>query len=215
MVLRQMQELLAGIYDLPLAHDVYDFLVTDRRELPAGAHAPGPGDEQLFVAPDGDSVRVSLYLDPRVLERLQQHNPVDALHAGNLADYWTALEGVSHFVYLAWNAAHDRPVSLLELETQAEVDKYIGSCWLLRRQSPERFPAEVHSLLFEQTRVDPGVAPERVELYRSASRHAARFCRRIERLLRDSRADAKRDLSAELRRFYRLSDVRKLAHCLK
>ncbi len=49
---------------------------------------------------------------------------------------WTALEGVSHFVYLAWNAGHDKPVSLLELEMQAEVDKYVGSYWLMRRQLP-------------------------------------------------------------------------------
>ena len=27
----------------------------------------------------------------------QAANPLQALHAGNLADYWTALEGVSHF----------------------------------------------------------------------------------------------------------------------
>ena len=26
-----------------------------------------------------------------------------------------------------------------------------SSCWLLRRQSPQRFPAELHSLLFERT----------------------------------------------------------------
>ena len=65
------------------------------------------------------------------------------LHDGNVADYWTALEGVSHFLYLAWNAGHDKPVSLLELEMQAEVDKYVASYWLMRRQFPGRFPAEL------------------------------------------------------------------------
>lgn len=211
MVLRQLQELLAGIYDVDVSHDVYDFLVTDRRSLPPAGAAQS--DEQLLVAPDGDALGVSLYLDPQVLERLQRSNPLEALHEGNLADYWTALEGVSHFVYLAWNAGFDRPVSLLELEMQAEVDKYVGSCWLLRSQSPRRFPAEVHGLLFGRAKVDPRLAADRMELYRQASDWAARFCRRIERQLRAARAGSPAaELMTELRRFYRLSDVRKVAH---
>lgn len=211
MVLRQLQDQLAGIYDVDLPHDVYDYLVTDRSQLPAALRAQA-AEEQLLVASEGDEVGVSLYLDPALLERLQRSNPLEALHAGNLADYWTALEGVSHFVYLAWNAGFDRPVSLLELEMQAEVDKYVGSCWLLRDQGPGRFPAEVHRLLFERTRIDPRVAPERIELYRAASDYAARFCRRIERLLRDSPRELTGEVMAELRRFYRLSDTRKVAH---
>lgn len=211
MVLRQLQELLAGIYDVEVAHDVCDFLVTDRHRLPPAADA-SQSDEQLFVADEGDSVGVSLYLDPQLLERLQRSNPLEALHAGNLADYWTALEGVSHFVYLAWHAGFDRAVSLLELEMQAEIDKYVGSCWLLRRQSPQRFPAEVHRLLFERARLDPRLSAERAALYRAASGYAERFCRRIERLLRGTHTESSGELVAELRRFYRLSDLRKVAH---
>ena len=79
---------------------------------------------------------LSLYLDPALLRRLAAADPLERLHGGNVADCLTALEGVSHFLYLVWNASHDRPVSLLELEMQAEVDKFIVSHWLLRRQVP-------------------------------------------------------------------------------
>ena len=211
MILRQLQDLLGGIYDVSLAHDVYDFLVTDRGALPAIARRV-PSDEQLIVAADGDHVGVSLYLDPQLLARLGQANPIRALNQANVQDYWTALEGVSHFVYLAWNAAHDKPVSLHELELQAEIDKYVASWWVLRAQLPERFPAELLRLLFERTRIDPELAAGKVELYRSASRYAEKFCRRIERLLRSAAAHGEREVLAELRRFYRFSDVRKLAH---
>ena len=34
MVLQQLQELLAGIYDLPMQYKVYDFLFTERERLP-------------------------------------------------------------------------------------------------------------------------------------------------------------------------------------
>ena len=211
MILREIQQLIGGIYDVSIAHDVYDFLVTDRGRLPQAARA-NLTDEQLIVAHESDAIGVSLYLDAALLERLQRADPTRVLNQANIADYWTALEGVSHFLYFAWNASHDRTVSLLELELQAEIDKYMGSYWLLRRQQPGRFPLELPRLLFERTRIDPALAAGRDQLYRSASWYAAKFCRRIEQVLRGRAADAEQQVLTELRRFYRLADARKLAH---
>ncbi len=216
MILKRLQDLIGGIYDVSIAHDVYDFLVTDRNCLPAAARTGAPTDEELIVAQpanaDGGEIAMSLYLDPELLERLDRADPMERLHDGNVADYWTALEGVSHFLYLAWNAGHDKPVSLLELEMQAEVDKYVASYWLMRRQFPDRFPAELMRLLFERTRIDPRLAAGRENLYREASRYAEKFCRRLERSLRNARGLSHAQVLAELRRFYRLTDARKVAH---
>jgi hypothetical protein len=209
MLLSRLQSFIGDIYDVSIGHDVYDFLVTDRAHLPASARG-GTAEEELIVAEPGggsDEVRLSLYLDPALLARLAREDPLLRLHAGNVADYWTALEGVSHFLYLAWNAAHDKPVSLLELEMQAEVDKYVGSYWLLRQQFPGRLPAELRRLLFARTHVDPR-AGARAHVYREASRYAERFCGRLEQTLA-RRADG--PVLAELRRFYRLTHTRKRA----
>jgi hypothetical protein len=212
MILRQIQNLIGGIYDVTVAHDVYDFLVTDRGHLPAAARGSAT-DEQLIIAQESDACGVSLYLDPALLERLKQADPIRKLDEENVADYLTALEGVSHFVYFAWNAGHDKSVSILELELQAEIDKYIASYYLLRQQFPDRFPAELMRVLFERTRIDPTIAGNRVEIYRAASRYAEKFCRRLERSLRDSeRSEIAQPVMAELRRFYRLTDTRKRAH---
>jgi len=210
MVVQQLQGLLSGIYDLPLPYDVCDFLFTDRERLPAGARDSGT-DEQVLVREDGEGAAVGVYLDAQLLRRLAEANPLLALNAGNIADYWTALEGVSHFLYLAWHGGHDRPVSLLELELQAEIDKYVTSWWLLSEQQPQRLPRELHPLLFERTRVDSALAGDRVELYREANRYAARFCRRLERQLSGA-ARVRQEVLAELRRFYRLSRERKMRH---
>lgn len=213
MILKRLQDFIGDIYDVSIAHDVYDFLVTDRQHLPAAARTSGPTDEELIVAePEEGEIAMSLYLDPLLLERLDRADPMERLHEGNVADYLTALEGVSHFVYLAWNAGHDKPVSLLELEMQAEVDKYVGSYWLLRRQLPDRFPAELLRLLFERTRIDPRLAAGRESLYREASRYAEMFCRRLERSLRGARDASQAEVLTELRRFYRLTNARKVAH---
>lgn len=232
MILRQLQQLIGGIYDVSITHDVYDFLVTNRTQLPPSVRE-STSDEELLVAQRADegtgSVAVSLYLDPALLARLQHSNPMVKLDEGNVADYWTALEGVSHFLYFAWNAGHDKPVTLLELELQAEIDKYVASYLLLRQQYPGRFPRELLHVLFERTRIDPILAKGRESLYRTATRHAERFCRELARSLSASssrpaygpecRSECRppgslmeRGVLAELRRFYRLTDARKVAH---
>src|SRR5260221_10335546 len=131
MVVRQLQSLRGGIYDVPLAQDVAQFLLRDRSVLPGALPATNT-EEQLLVAEDADGVSIGLFLDPAVLERLAEANPLEALNGGNLADYWTALEGVSHFVYLAWNAAPHRPGGLLQLPLQAEIHQYLAHFLLLR-----------------------------------------------------------------------------------
>ena len=104
MVVRQLQTLLAGIYDVPVAHDVAEFMLTDRSALPLEFRAV-PTDEQLLVAEHDDGMALGLFLEPAVLARLDAANPLAVLNGANLADYWTALEGVSHFLNMRRGSA--------------------------------------------------------------------------------------------------------------
>ncbi len=221
--LASLQGALADLYDLTATPDVADYLLTDRglADLAGTGDCEGrlrDSDEQLIVAEEGDTVSLGLYIDAQVLERLARRDPLAALTTENLGDYLTAAEGVSHFVYVAWNAGHDKPVTLLELELQAEVDKYVLGVWLLRAQGAGRFPRELHRALFERTRVDPRAAGARAGLYRKASEYAARFCRRLGARLEHTRraaspgGGAMRDWLAEVRRFYRWGNARKMEH---
>jgi hypothetical protein len=209
--LERLEALLTGIYDLDIGCRVEDFLVTDRQSLP-GECRDAPGDEQLFVSTVDDELCMSLYLDPALLERLEANDPSEGLNGGNVADCWTALEGISHFLCVAHNAGHDRPVSRLALELQAEIDKYVASFALLRQRHPRRFPAELHTLLFRRARIDPALAAGHEPIYRRASREAARFCARLEPRLRSLCRRGDGSWLGELRRFYRLSDFGKLRH---
>lgn len=211
--LGRLEALLRGIYDLDPDCHIGDFLVTDRQALPDACRG-APGDEQLYVAAAGDELCLSLYLDPALIGRLERADPSEELNEENVADCWTALEGISHFLCVVHHAGHDRSVSRLTLELQAEIDKYVASFLLLTRRAPRRFPAELHALLFRRARVDPALAGKHEPLYRSASRYAARFCSRLEPRLRAlcRRGDRGRDTGwlAELRRFYRLGDLGKM-----
>lgn len=209
--LERLELLLTGIYDLRVSCRVTDFLVTERQQLPPSCSA-APGDEQLFVTTAGEELCMSLFLDPAMLNRLQSHDPNEELDHRNVADCWTAIEGISHFLCVAHHAEHDRPVSLLTLELQAEIDKYIASFLLLGRHEPRRFPAELHTLLFRRTRIDSRLAAGRESLYRRASRFAAKFCARLEPRLRAMCQSGDRRWLIDLRRFYRLTDFGKLRH---
>ena len=214
MLLRELQNLLAGLYDAPAEHDVYDFLITDAAHAAAlqGAVAAPSTDEQLLVVEEEDGVGISLYLDRAVIERLAARCPLQSLADENLADFCTALEGVSHFHYLVWCAGRERHVSLLELELQAEVDKYVSALQLMLQQRAGRFPAELFERLFDRTAFLPHLPPHERTRYEEAHRFAARFCRRLEeRFLRRRRARPEA-LLAELRTFYRLGRHAKLRH---
>jgi hypothetical protein len=211
MLLRELQALLNRLYDTRVEADVYDFLVTDPNALPA-AHNAAKSDEQLLVRQQGDTIDVALYLAREVLERLSTRDPMRRLDAHNIADYWTALEGVSHFQYIAWNAHHDRAVSLHELEVQAEVDKYAVTLFVLGAQHAGRFPARLHEWLFARARIDGDLTGPRRELYASANRYAARFCALLERrFLKRGRLRCEA-LVRELRAFYRMTHAPKIRH---
>jgi len=216
MVLRGLQSLLGRLYDVNPGYDVYDFLVTDRRALSGvvpenDRRAP---DEELLLAEMTDGAAVALYIDPSVLQRLESADPLGALTEENLADYCTALEGVSHFLYSTWRLEGDAPVSLLELETQAEVDKYAATVFLLADQQGGGYPQRVHQRLFDRVNFDERLEPEQYDRYRTAHRCAANYCRRLESRF-VSRGEAQVEaLVRELRRFYRLGSAAKLRHAL-
>jgi hypothetical protein len=213
-LLRELQSMLAGLYDAPAEHDVHDFLITDAAHAAAllGAVGPPATDEQLLVAEDGEGLELSLYVDRQVLERLLGRCPLRELSDANLADYCTALEGVSHFHYLVWNAARARQVSLLELELQAEVDKYASALRLLLAQRGGRFPGELFERLFDRASFLPSLEPEQRARYEEAHRYAARFCRRLEERFLRRRQARPEAMVAELRAFYRLGRHAKLRH---
>jgi len=208
-LLQQFQSILAGIYDLPAGEDVSHYLLTDRASLPAGLHS-SPSEEHLLVAEQHDGLALGLFLAPELLARLARHDPREGLVGGNLADCWTALEGVSHFTYLGFHAQHDRPVSLHELELQAEVDKFVCCLWLLAEQQPTRSPAGLHHLLFARSHVDIVRAGERAPMYRRASGWAARYCGRLAGRARTAARSLPPAALGELRRFYRLTNGGKL-----
>lgn len=206
-----MQNLLGRLYDVPIEYDIHDFLVTDRRRATAmaGGHL-SLADEHVLIAEEVEGPRLTVFIDETVLTRLSQRNPLQALDERNLSDYCTAFEGVSHFQYLTWCLQRGRLVSLLELELQAEIDKYVSALMLRMSQKSGCFPADLHASLFLRIGFLAELDDESLRRYREASRCAAHFCRRLdERYWRPRRRRPEAWL-AEIRRLYRCGHHEKL-----
>ena len=205
-----LQSLLADVYHVDLEHDVRDFLVTDPRFLALSTSDDGRvAGEKLLVRQDGDDLDLALFLDDDLLARLAERDPVAALGEENLADFCLALEGVSHFLYLAWNALADRSVTLLELELQAEIDKYIAARVLLARQQSVHLGA-LFQRLFDGPVFADNLSPGELQRYRDATRFAGAYVRSLE--ARYDPGHPAPEMTRELRDFWRLPQPDKLSH---
>ena len=201
---QRLQTLLAHLNDAPVTVRATDFLLTDREQVQQLTDEPPTTDEQVLVSHKQDELHLALYIDRRVLDTLAAQDPFAQLDECNLQDFCTALEGISHFHYLIWSAERRREVSLLELELQAEVDKYASAMLLSLRQSHGRFPRDLHARLFHRVAFAAGLQEEHRRRYQEANRQAAYFCRVIdERFLTRRQAQPEAWL-ASLRHFFRL-----------
>jgi len=205
-LLNQMQSLIAELNDLPVTHDVNQFLI--------GSGNSAASDEQVLVAETDDGAELGVYIDSNVLLRLQHCDPMLKLCDANLADFCTALEGVSHFQYLVWCMQHGRAVSLIELELQAEVDKYSIALWLLLQQTQGRFPGGLHMRMFSQVSFAKELDKTGLQRYQEANRCAAYYCQYTDRKFLSCRQRRVDCWLRELRNFYRCSHHAKLRRAL-
>jgi len=210
MRLNTLQKLLERIYRVEVNLDVEDFLITDpdlARRLDTSVN-PRESKEKLLVSQQDDHLDLALFLDASVLARLSDDNPLVSLHSENFVDFLLAVEGVSHFLYLIWNAGADRGVTLLELEMQAEVDKFVTAASLWKRQGKGLMSSELRYCLFEAPAYDAALDEVQRQRYEDANHYAGKYCLRLEtRYLKKARAG---EMMEELRRFYRLTQGEKI-----
>ncbi len=210
MLLAELQNGLAALYETPIEHCVTDFLVTDARLAAAldDARTPQTNAERLLLRQSDDCLDISLYIDARVLAALADSDPYEHLGGDNLNDFLIALEGVSHFNYVIWNARHQRQVTQLELELQAEVDKYVTALMLLDEQGTVPDADAFHGTLFEAVVFDTGGDADSEQRYREANRYAGKYCHGLSRRFPGQHREP--SFINELRRFYRLPQNEKI-----
>ena len=225
-VLGRLQKGLESLYRVETRLEVESFLISegDRRDLGV---ARAPREQLLFSqGRDQDEVRIGLFLDRGVVSNLEKNDPARGLDESNFADFCLAVEGVSHFVYLALCAAGDRSVSALELELQAEVDKF-ACCLLVGRggrglgggrvadgandnAADDPDARALRTRLYEDISFSTDLDRDEHDRYRVANQEARRYTQTLSRTF--VAQDRLSDMLPELRRFYRLGLGAKLGH---
>lgn len=175
-MLRTIQAHLEAIYQIQ-APDVCRFLV----DAEAVSALLGPGvrttDEWVLVRQDGDDIDLAVYIAQEHLQRLQEMDSPGQAVEQCFSSFCTATEGISHFLMLIDRARREEPVRMLELELQAEIDKFV-SAWL-------HHPARAQQLLwqlFHGAALSAGLSDIERCRYREAGRLAATYCAHLEAL---------------------------------
>lgn len=206
-----LQDELETIYGVE-APRVHEFLVG--LETARAAGCPPRAPEELLVLEEADGVALGLYLDDGVMAAAAGADPHDRrprlTARGALGGLACATEGVSHFVYLSTRAAAGRPVSLLELEVQAEVDKFVLLVLHLWRRGLRRMSPALRRRLFERVRYHAHLGADGLHRYQEANRLGGGYARWLEeRFVSECDLDG---LLRELRRSYRLGGREKLGY---
>jgi hypothetical protein len=206
----RVQEHLEAIYGITCAARAEVFVVDT--EAAAQLGATGRCEEELLVHEGEEELELALYLAPALLHRLKPYEggPMASLLERELDGYCQVAEGVSHFVYVTHTAVHGRTVSLLELEAQAEVDKF-ALCLLHRwGEGVGAWAEELRRRLFDQVSYREKLSKAERWRYEEANRLSRNFCtrlmghvagRRLERLLSDLRYAYRLGAEAKLRHF--------------
>jgi len=195
--LARVQRGLESLYRVDTGVDVHDFVI-DAVTRDGLAPARRPREQLLVCEADGE-MALALYLDPAALANLARHDPGHRLGEENFGDFLLAVEGVSHFVLAIWRAQAARPISQLELELQAEVDKYV-TC-LLASEPDVSVSAQLRARLFAEPDYEPDLDAEERDRYRAANDNAQRYAAWLEDMYVEPRRIP--EMLAELRRFYR------------
>lgn len=194
----RVQGALERVYHLERVADVGDYVL--------GAEA-GEREALLLREADDGALEMTLRL-PRLPERAGPiADPRPDVAEGRLDGLCQIIEGVSHFVFVVERARRRRATTHLELEVQAEVDKWVVLADCMRGFDARR-SAELRAQLYENVSFEHDGASELGKRYRVANDTAHGFIRKIEGdYVKSARYG---EMRAELRRFFHVGQEEKL-----
>ena len=183
MILNDIAHALSELYALERLPDVGEFYITQPMYDAYCAEQPHlntTAREALIIEATPAATHVGLYIDPHIVATLTAHNPIHSLDHSNFDTACVAIEGVSHLLCAWWKLQREIPFTLLELELQAEIDKYLLCSSWIRQQGGSA--TLLLSQLFERYTLLGGMSASEAQRYHRASQLAFRYCDRTERL---------------------------------
>jgi len=164
---------------------------------------------KVLIRDAGDTLKVSIYYPDELIKELEDNDPRLGIHDDNIDLCASFVEELDHFLFIAQNYKQNRPFSLLELELQANVTKYLILKYFIALQNKSiklsKFDKEyIRYHLFYKRRYDIQDTTER-NRYEDAVKFGMIYTKHIDLL---SQEDRLRDL----RQFSRMTCPSKIRH---
>jgi hypothetical protein len=125
----------------------------------------------VLVRQSESGLDLAVWIDQVHLNALAQAPDAPSVVRTSLRSFCAAIEGISHFMLLVERARRDEPLTLLELEVQAEIDKFVSAIL----HCPGREPALMRAL-FAEVELQSGLTAIERSRYREAGRLARGWC---------------------------------------
>ena len=164
---------------------------------------------RVFIRDAGDTLKVSIYYPDELIRGLESNDPRLGLHDGNVDLCASFVEELDHFLFIAQNYKQHRPFSLLELELQANVTKYLVLKYFIALQNKSlklsKFDKEyIRYHLFYKRKYDIEDTSER-KRYEDAGKFGMIYTEYIDLLPQEDRL-------RDLRQFSRMTCPSKIRH---
>ncbi len=214
-MLSAIQKIIEKIYGVETFLNVEDYVIEEplscsQRPQPRLKICSPSSKGCLFISQNEDDLEIAVYINRETVSNLKGRNVLQDFHRKNISDFFLATEEVSHFVYAVWSAIHRRQITILEMELQAEVDKYITAILYSGSINKGKIPArDIKRCLFEDSILQPDLQLDEKERYKNANRLAMNYCHHLE-----SNYLKKNDLPSmmrDIRHFYRLGQNGKIS----
>ena len=191
MNVHELQKFLENLYRVQALPKVEDFLVSAselKKVLPDVDERP-----QVLFHQGEEGISLAVHFGDEIQDRIEERG----LGELPFSDFLSVAEEVSHYIYLTWSASNERSVTMLDVELQGEIDKFILGSIFFTEES-HLFPR-----MFEEFEYEPNLDATRQKRYEKANRLGGKFCRSLGDWL--TRHGITVATLTRLREFYRLN----------
>lgn len=167
--LRQIQVELEQLNGIENPHDVRDFVRLNESE------------NALVVREEGDDAEVAVLLHDALVQSYEGASFPNDFEFSQLADLSIIIEELSHFCLYCAKATNDRSLSPIEMEVQAEVDKFALALRWLEAENEEALKHRIYEQIFENYHFREELSDRARLRYQEAHLIAKNFCRQFVR----------------------------------
>jgi hypothetical protein len=163
----QIQKSLETLNGFSNPHSVEDFIIASDKK------------NALIVHEQNEEADIAVCLQKKILDKLSQTKLPRDFQLELFPDLSIVIEELSHFNTYCLKAMHLQEVSELELEVQAEVDKFGLALGWLEQRNEQELREKVYDILFKEIHLGDWVENAEADRYQEAHLIAKNFCRKI------------------------------------